>query len=59
MPIKNRKRRTKKPDRKKRARKQIIADLSTNYVERYALLNGFAVESIIKDYGYDLNIYTF
>jgi hypothetical protein len=61
MPITKRKRKTKKPsgDRKKRVRKHIIADLSANHVERFALLNGFSVECIGKDYGYDLNVYTF
>ncbi|MGI4727002.1 MAG: DUF4365 domain-containing protein [Janthinobacterium lividum] len=48
-----------KPDGKLRVRKHIIADLSANYVEKLALLNGFSIESFVKDYGYDQNIYTY
>lgn len=59
MPIKKKKRITKKADRKKRTRSHIIADLSANHVERHALNNGYSVECINKDYGYDLNIYTY
>lgn len=61
MPVKKLKPVSKKnkDGRKKRVREHIIADLSANYVERFALLNGFSVECIGKDYGYDLNIYTF
>lgn len=44
--------------RKKRTRSHIIADLSTNHVERFAILMGYSVERIERDYGYDLNIYT-
>lgn len=59
MPIKTHRKRNDRPTRKRRTRKHVIADLSANHIERLALLNGFAVESIVKDYGYDLNIYTF
>lgn len=61
MPVKRRKKGSKKitAERKRRVRKHIIADLSANYVERFALLNGFSVECISKDYGYDLNVNTF
>lgn len=45
--------------RKRRVRKQIIADLSANYVERWALKAGYTVEFIHKDYGYDLHLSTF
>ncbi len=45
--------------RKRRTREHNIADLSVNYVEKFALLNGFSVERIYSDYGYDLNVYTF
>jgi Domain of unknown function (DUF4365) len=45
--------------RKKRTRGHVIADLSANFVERLALLNGYSVECILKDYGYDMNILTF
>jgi hypothetical protein len=45
--------------RKRRTRQHIIADLSANYVERYALLCGFSVERVEKDYGYDLILFTF
>jgi len=30
-----------------------------NYVERFALLSGFSVESVEKDYGYDLLLFTY
>lgn len=45
--------------RKKRVRKHIIADLSINYVEKMALIHGFSVERIMKDYGYDLSVKSF
>ncbi|WP_299287101.1 DUF4365 domain-containing protein [uncultured Mucilaginibacter sp.] len=59
MPLKRKKSSKPTNDRKKRIRNHIIADLSANHVERFALLNGFSVECIVKDYGYDLNIYTY
>ena len=61
MPVNKKKGKSKqvKSDRKRRIRKHVIADLSANHVEKFALLNGFSVECIGKDYGYDLNIYTF
>jgi hypothetical protein len=37
----------------------VIADLSINYVERQALLAGFAVQRIVRDYGIDLFIATY
>lgn len=55
MPVK----RSKKIERKLRVTNHVIADLSANYVERLALQNRFSVESFEKDYGYDLNIFTF
>jgi hypothetical protein len=45
--------------RKKRTREHIIADLSTNYVEYLILVNGFSVERVEKDYGYDLIMFTY
>jgi hypothetical protein len=45
--------------RKRRTRAHIIADLSVNWVERIALLCGFAVQATRPDYGIDLNLYTF
>jgi hypothetical protein len=46
--------------RKQRARSHIIADLSVNHVEYFALKCGFSVERIKEsDYGYDLQIYTY
>ncbi len=48
-----------KRDKKIRTRDHVIADLSVNYVERFALLNNYSVEIFVKDYGYDLNIYTY
>jgi len=37
----------------------VIADLSINHVERQALLAGFAVQRIVRDYGIDLFIATY
>jgi hypothetical protein len=45
--------------KKKRPRQHIIADLSVNCVERYALLCGYSVERISQDYGIDLVIFTY
>src|SRR5947209_6644967 len=45
--------------RKKRTHAHVIADLSVNHVERQALLAGFAVQRIVRDYGIDLFIATF
>lgn len=45
--------------RKRRTREHVIADLSVNHVERYALRCGFAVERIRMDYGIDLIVHTF
>jgi hypothetical protein len=61
MPLKKKKKKSKKTtaNRKMRTRSHIIADLSANYVERHALINGYSVECINKDYGYDLNVYTY
>lgn len=45
--------------RKKRPHSHIIADRSVNHVEYYALENGYSIEPIAKDYGYDMMIYTY
>lgn len=45
--------------KKQRTRAHIIADLSVNYVERYALLCGYTIERFATDYGYDVNVYTY
>ena len=45
--------------RKRRTRNHIIADLSANYVERFALLCGYTVERVLHDYGVDLLLYTY
>jgi Domain of unknown function (DUF4365) len=45
--------------RKRRTRSHVIADLSVNHVERQALLAGFAVQRIVRDYGIDLFVATF
>jgi hypothetical protein len=45
--------------RKRRTRQHIIADLGINYVERKALLAGFAVDRVQMDYGIDFYFYTF
>jgi hypothetical protein len=46
-------------NRKKRTREHIIADLCTNYVEYFIIVNGFSVERVEKDYGYDLIMFTY
>ena len=38
---------------KLRPRSHVIADLSVNFVERFALNCGFSVERFGSDYGYD------
>jgi hypothetical protein len=48
-----------KPLRKRRTREHIIADLSVNHVERHTLLCGFVVQVLFRDYGIDLELYTF
>jgi Domain of unknown function (DUF4365) len=45
--------------RKQRTRQHIIADLSSNFVERFALLCGYSVERFFSDYGLDLTILTY
>lgn len=45
--------------RKRRTRAHVIADLSRNHVERFALLAGYSTTPPSGDYGLDLNIYTF
>ncbi len=45
--------------RKRRVRQHIIADLSVNYVERYALRCGFSVERVQYDYGTDLILFSY
>ncbi len=45
--------------KKQRTHGHVIADLSINYIEYYALKCGFSVESFKSDYGYDLQIYTY
>jgi len=47
------------PPRKQRTRAHVIADLSANHVEKFALSCGFAVERLRQDYGVDLAIFTF
>ena len=37
----------------------ILADLSVNHVERFVILEGHSCERFEKDYGYDLQIFTF
>jgi hypothetical protein len=44
---------------KKRTREHIIADLSSNFVERQVLLCGFTAERVYFDYGIDLTIRTY
>ena len=47
------------PPRKRRTREHVIADLSANHVERFALLCGFSVERIRLDYGIDLIVHKY
>jgi hypothetical protein len=46
-------------ERKRRTREHVLADLSANYVEKQALLCGFAVSYVHPDYGIDLTVRTF
>ncbi len=41
------------PRTKRRTREHVIADLSTNHVERHALLCGLSVERRVHDCGAD------
>lgn len=45
--------------RKRRTREHVIADLSVNHVERFALRCGYAVERVQHDYGLDLMVFTY
>jgi hypothetical protein len=45
--------------RKQRTRSHVLAELSANHVERYALLCGYSVERFEHDYGIDLALYTY
>jgi len=45
--------------KKRRTRQHVIADLSGNYVEYFALQCGYSVERIEADYGYYLQIYSY
>lgn len=45
--------------KKKRTRQHIIADLSTNHVERHAYQCGYTVERVDSDYGTDLIMSTY
>jgi hypothetical protein len=47
------------PNRKRRTRQHVIADLSVNFLERVILEEGHTVQRIISDYGYDLVMMTF
>ena len=46
-------------DKKRRVRAHVIADLSVNHVEYYALKAGFTVEVFRRDYGIDLDVFTY
>jgi len=45
--------------RKRRTRGHVIADLSTNHVERFALRCGYSIERVQHDYGADLGLLTY
>lgn len=47
------------PNRKIRTREHIIADISENHFESFALLKGFSTESTAHDYGYDIIMSTY
>jgi hypothetical protein len=46
-------------ERKRRTREHVLADLSANFVEKQALLCGYAAERVRLDYGIDLIVQTF
>jgi hypothetical protein len=45
--------------RKRRTREHLIADLSVNHLEYFALKAGFTLEKFNADYGYDAELYTY
>lgn len=45
--------------RKKRTRGHIIADISENHFEKYALSKGFSIERTAHDYGYDVFLFSY
>jgi hypothetical protein len=45
--------------RKRRTREHVIADLSLNHVERFVLEEGYTVQRLYSDYGYDLALFTY
>ena len=45
--------------RKRRTREHVLADLGVNFVERQALLCGYAVDRVFHDYGIDLLLLTY
>jgi hypothetical protein len=45
--------------KKRRTREHVIADLSFNHVEFFALKAGFSLEKFDADYGYDAELYTY
>lgn len=47
------------PNRKIRTREHIIADISENHFESFALMKGFSTESTAHDYGYDIIMSTY
>lgn len=47
------------PNRKTRTREHIIADISENHFESFALIKGFSTESTANDYGYDIIMSTY
>src|SRR5436309_1383801 len=52
-------RRRKAPQRKRRTREHVIADLAVNHVERQGLLCGYSFEQIVHDYGLDRILFTY
>jgi hypothetical protein len=44
---------------KQRTREHVIADLCENHVERLAILAGYTIQRVEKDYGYDVFLATY
>ena len=45
--------------RKTRTREHVIGDLAVNHVERQVLMQGFTMEPIARDYGYDAMVFVY
>ena len=45
--------------RKTRTREHVIGDLAVNHVQRQVLMQGFTMEPIARDYGYDAIVFVY